>query len=106
MKRNKFAKRNLSNRDKIKINLNNFKNINIFNSLTTTSSNNTPAVPGQSTLLTPTNSPDQNINININGSINENDKFYNTHRSDFFKKRLNSSNKTINPFFLVVDNNI
>ena len=106
IKRNKFAKRNLSNRDKIKINLNNFKNINIFNSLTTTSSNNTPAVPGQSTLLTPTNSPDQNINININGSINGNDKFYNTHRSDFFKKRLNSSNKTINPFFLVVDNNI
>ena len=42
IKRNKFAKRNLSNRDKLKINLNNFKNMNNFNSLTTSSSNNAP----------------------------------------------------------------
>ena len=103
-KRNKFAKRNLSNRDKMKINLNNFKNINNFNSLTTTSSNNAPVVPGQFTLLTSSKNPEQNINTNINTAIYENDKLYNTHRSSFFKNRPTSSYKTINPFFLVVDN--
>jgi len=104
MKRNKFAKRNLSNRDKIKINLNNFKNINNFNSLTTTSSNNAPVVSGQFTLITTSKSPEKNINTNIIGTILGSDKFYNTHRSDFFKNRPTSSYKAINPFFLVVDN--
>ena len=101
IKRNKFAKRNLSNRDKMKINLNIFKNMNNFNSLTTTSSNNAPVVAGQSTLLTPSKNPEKNINTNINSTIFGNDKFYNTHRSDFFKNRPTSSFKVINPFFLV-----